>query len=168
MEKHRLNKTPVKSVVKTTKEDIKTVATNKKAFHHYIILDGMEAGLVLQGTEIKSLRQGRASIADAFVREENGQMWLYNAHIAQYCNRGYADHEPTRPRKLLLHKKQINKMKLEAKEKGLTIVVTKIYFKSHLAKACINLAKGKKLFDKREYAAQKDWQRAQDRILKNN
>ena len=168
MEKQKQVKTIAKSIVSNLSETVKVIATNKKAFHNYIILSGIEAGIVLQGTEIKSLRQGRVSIVDAFVREEKGQMWLYNAHIAQYSNRGYSDHEPTRPRKLLLQGREIEKLKAESKEKGLTIVVTKLYFKKHLAKAFINLAKGKKLYDKREDAAKKDWGRTQDRMLKNN
>jgi len=150
------------------KESEKAIATNKKAYHNYHVLDGLEAGLALQGTEIKSLRRGKVSINDAFVREEKGQMWLYNAHIAQYENRGYADHDPTRPRKLLLHKKEMVKLKAQSQEKGLTIVVTRLYFKRHLAKVYINLAKGKKLYDKREGIASRDWSRSQERILKNN
>ncbi|MCL2474860.1 MAG: SsrA-binding protein SmpB [Chloroflexi bacterium] len=164
---------PIKLAAKVTpppvkKEPERTIATNKKAYHNYHVLDGLEAGLALQGTEVKSLRRGKVSINDAFVREEKGQMWLYNAHIAQYESRGYADHDPTRPRKLLLHRKEITKFKAQSQEKNLTIVVTRLYFKKHLAKIYINLAKGKKLYDKREDITKRNWNRIQERALKNN
>ena len=167
MVKTKKNKTP-KNSEQTSQNEVRVVATNKKAYHNYVIMEGLEAGIVLQGTEIKSLRQGRVSVVDAYVREEKGQMWLQNAHIAQYSHRGYSDHEPTRPRRLLLHKRQIDKLRSDAQEKGLTIVVTKIYLKKHLAKVFINLARGKKLFDKRQDLAKKDWNRTQDRLLKNS
>ncbi|KTB48854.1 MULTISPECIES: SsrA-binding protein SmpB [Dehalogenimonas] len=147
--------------------EIKVVATNQKAYHNYYISDPMEAGLVLTGTEIKSLRGGRVNLGDAYVKPENGEMWLLNAHIARYEAGSYMSHEPTRSRKLLVHKKEMRTMLGRIKEKGLTLVPTKIYIKGNVAKVEVAVGKGKKLYDKREVIEKRESDRELGRILKN-
>ena len=127
----------------------KTIATNRKARFDYEILDTMEAGMVLTGTEIKSLRAGMATIAEAYARPQDGELWLHNAHIAPYPQGGIYNHEPTRPRKLLLHRNQLAHLASETGEKGLTIVPLRMYLKGHYAKVEVGLAKGKRQYDKR-------------------
>jgi SsrA-binding protein len=146
--------------------DIKTVATNKKAFHNYFVGERIEAGIALTGSEIKSVREGRVSIVDAYVRPDRGEMWLLNAHIARYDPSSYMGHDPLRNRKLLLHRKEINNLALKAAEKGLTLVATRIYLKHGLAKVEIALAKGKKLYDKREVITRRENDRELARTLK--
>ncbi|PPD58475.1 SsrA-binding protein SmpB [Dehalogenimonas etheniformans] len=147
--------------------EIKVVATNQKAYHNYFISDPVEAGLVLTGTEIKSLRGGRVSLGDAYVKPENGEMWLLNAHIARYEPGSYMSHEPTRQRKLLVHKKQMRQMLCKIKERGLTLVPTKIYIKGNIAKVEVAVGKGKKLYDKREVIEKRECERELGRVLKN-
>jgi len=146
--------------------ELKTVATNRKALHNYHILDSTEAGIALTGTEIKSVRMGSVSLAEAYVKPEKGEMWLLGAHIARYDASGPNCHEPTRPRKLLLHRKQIRLLAAEAKEKGLTLVPLSMYIKDSRAKVQVSLAKGKKQYDKREAIAKRDADREIDRTLK--
>ena len=129
---------------------IKLVATNRKAYHNYHIEDSFEAGIALTGSEIKSVRMGRVSLGEAYVRPEHRELWLVNAHIARYEPSSYMSHEPTRSRKLLLHRKEIISLSSKVAEKGLTLVPTKLYLKGHVAKIEVALAKGKKLYDKRE------------------
>jgi len=145
---------------------IKTVATNRKAYHNYLIQDSIEAGIVLTGTEIKSVRAGRVSLGDAYVRPEAGELWLLNAHIARYEAGSYLSHEPTRPRKLLLHRKQIDNLTSKVLEKGLTLVPLKLYIKDSIAKVEVALAKGKKLYDKRESIIRRETEREIGRALK--
>jgi len=145
---------------------IKTVATNRKAYHNYHIGDSIEAGLVLTGTEIKSIRNGRISLGDAYVRPEAGELWLVNAHIARYEAGSYLSHEPTRPRKLLLHRKQIDSLASQVAEKGLTLVPVRLYLKNSRAKVAVALAKGKKLYDKRESIARREIERELGRATK--
>jgi SsrA-binding protein len=145
---------------------IKTVATNRKAYHNYHIGDSLEAGIALTGTEIKSVRAGRASLGDAYVRPEAGELWLMNAHIARYDAGSYMSHEPRRPRKLLLHRKQIDSLTSQVVEKGFTLVPLKLYIKDSLAKVEVALAKGKKLYDKREAIARRDSDREMERAIK--
>ncbi len=147
---------------------IKTVVTNRKAYHNYHIGDSLEAGIVLTGTEIKSIRNGRISLGDAYVKAKNGELWLLNAHIARYEAGSYSSHEPTRPRKLLLHRKQISNLSSELAEKGLTLVPTRLYLKGSIAKVEVALAKGKKLYDKREAIARRDAEREIGRISKKH
>ena len=128
----------------------KTVVTNRKARHNYHILDSVEAGIALTGSEMKSIRNGRVSLGDAYVRPENGEMWLRNAHIARYQESSYLSHEPTRPRKLLLHRKEITELTSAIQEKGLTLIPLRLYLRKGLAKLDVALAQGKKLYDKRE------------------
>ena len=145
---------------------IKTVATNRKAYHNYHISDPVEAGISLKGSEIKSIRNGRVSLGDAYVRPEKGELWLYNAHIARYEAGSYINHDPLRPRKLLLHRKEIDTLASRVAEKGLTLVVTKVYIKGHVAKVEIALARGKKQYDKREAISKRDAERQIRRALK--
>jgi SsrA-binding protein len=146
---------------------IKTVATNRKAFHNYHIGDGIEAGIVLTGSEIKSVRSGRVSLGDAYVRPEGGELWLLNAHIARYDASSYLSHEPKRPRKLLLHRKEIDNLASKVAEKGLTLVPTRLYIKDSIAKVEIALAKGKKLYDKRESISRREVDRELARAVKS-
>lgn len=145
---------------------VKTIATNRKAYHNYHVLDSLEAGIVLTGTEIKSIRAGRVSLGDAYVKPEGGELWLLNAHIARYEAGSYQSHVPTRPRKLLLHRKEIDSLTSQIVEKGLTLVPLKLYIKGGIAKTEIALAKGKKLYDKRESIARRDSKRKIERALK--
>jgi SsrA-binding protein len=145
---------------------IKTVATNRKAYHNYHIGDSIEAGIVLTGSEIKSVRMGRVSLGDAYVRPERGELWLVNAHIARYEASSYMGHEPTRPRKLLLHRKEILSLASKVAEKGLTLVPTRVYIKGHLAKVEVALARGKRQYDKREAIARREVDREIARAVK--
>ena len=145
---------------------IKTVATNRKAYHNYHIQDSVEAGIVLTGTEIKSIRAGRVSLGEAYVRPEGRELWLRNAHIARYEASSFLSHDPKRPRKLLLHRKQIDNLISKVSEKGLTLVPLKIYIKDSLAKVEIALAKGKKLYDKRESITRRETEREIGRVVK--
>jgi SsrA-binding protein len=145
---------------------IKIVATNRKAYHNYHLGDSVEAGIALTGTEIKSIRAGRVSLADAYVRPEEGELWLVNAHIARYDAGSYMSHQPTRSRKLLLHRKQINDLTSRMQEKGFTLVPLKLYIKDSLAKVEVALARGKKLYDKREAIARSEAEREIERAIK--
>jgi len=145
---------------------IKTAATNRKAYHNYLIQDSVEAGIVLTGTEIKSIRAGRVSLGDAYVRPEAWELCLLNAHIARYEAGSYLSHEPRRPRKLLLHRQQIDNLTSKISEKGLTLVPLKLYIKGNIAKVEVALAKGKKLYDKRESIIRRETEREIGRALK--
>jgi len=145
---------------------IKVIATNRKAYHNYHIGESVEAGIALTGTEIKSVREGRVVLGDSYVRPQNGELWLVNAHIARYDAGSYMSHEPTRSRKLLLHKKQIAELASQVAEKGFTLVPTKLYIKGSLAKVEVALAKGKKLYDKREAIARREVDREIERATK--
>jgi len=145
---------------------IKTVATNRKAYHNYHLQESIEAGIALTGTEIKSIRAGRLSLGDAYVSPQGGELWLVNAHIARYEAGSYMSHEPRRPRKLLLHRKEINNLSRQVLEKGFTLVPLKLYIKGSIAKVEVALAKGKKLYDKRESIARREVAREIDRAIK--
>ena len=127
----------------------RTIATNRRAGYDYELLDRYEAGVVLTGTEIKSVRAGRVDLRDAYARPQQGELWLVNAHIAPYDAGNVNNHNPRRPRKLLLHRDEINKLTSSAAEKGLTIVAVSMYIKGHVAKVGLALAKGKRRYDKR-------------------
>lgn len=148
------------------KTDGKLIANNKKAYHDYFILDTYETGIALAGTEVKSLRMGKCSIKESFVRIENGEVWIYGMHISPYEKGNIFNKDPLRPRKLLLHKQEIHKMAGKMKEKGVAVVPLKVYFKGSLVKVEIGLAKGKKLYDKRQDIARKDQQREASREFK--
>ena len=126
------------------------IAENRKAFHDYHLLETFEAGLVLLGTEVKAVREGRVNLRDSFARVEDGEVYLYNVNISSYSHRGYADHEPLRRRKLLLHRHEILKLIGQTVEKGMTLVPVRMYFKNGKVKVSVSLAKGKKDYDKRE------------------
>ena len=144
----------------------KLIANNKKAYHDYFILDTYEAGIALHGTAVKSLRMGKCSIKESFIRVENGEMFIYGMHISPYEKGNIFNKDPLRVRKLLLHKAEINKMLGKTKEKGMSIVPLKVYFKGSLVKVEIGLAKGKKLYDKRQDIAKKDQKREAERDFK--
>ena len=126
------------------------IAENRKAFHDFHLLETFEAGLVLLGTEVKAIREGRVNLRDSFARVEDGEAFIYNVHISPYSHRGYADHEPLRRRKLLLHRSEIRKLIGKTVEKGMTLVPTRLYFKDGRVKVAVSIAKGKKDYDKRE------------------
>ena len=138
------------------KEAKKLIANNKKAFHDYFIEDKYEAGIALAGTEVKSLRLGKCSVKEAFIRIENGEVYIYNMHISPYEKGNIFNKDPLRIKKLLLHRSEIRKMEGQIAQKGYTIVPLNVYFKGSLVKVEIGLAKGKKLYDKRHDIAKKD------------
>lgn len=148
------------------KSNDKMVANNKKAYHDYFILDKIETGIALHGTEVKSLRMGKCSIKESFIRIENGEVFIYGMHISPYEKGNIFNKDPLRVRKLLLHKSEINKLIGKTKETGMAIVPLKVYFKGSLVKVEIGLAKGKKLYDKRQDIAKKDQRREAERDFK--
>ena len=148
------------------KQGIRLIANNKKAFHDYFIEDTFETGISLAGTEVKSLRMGKCSIKEAFVRIEKGEVCISGMHISPYEKGNIFNKDPLRVRKLLLHRYEINKLEGKLKEKGLTLVPLKVYFKDSLVKVEIGLARGKKLYDKRQDIAKKDQRREAERDFK--
>ena len=148
------------------KEQEKLIANNKKAYHDFFILDTYEAGIALHGTEVKSLRMGKCSIKESFIRIENGEVFIYGMHVSPYEKGNIFNKDPLRVKKLLLHKSEINKLLGKIKEKGMSVVPLKVYFKGSLVKVEIGLAKGKKLYDKRDDIAKKDQQREAQRDFK--
>ena len=149
-----------------SKESIKLIANNKKAYHDYFIDDKWEAGIELFGTEVKSIRMGKCSIKESFIRREDGEMYIYGMHISPYEKGNIFNKDPLRVRKLLLHKKEILKISGKMKEQGITVVPLQVYFSGSLVKMEIGLAKGKKLYDKRDDIAQKDQKREAQREYK--
>ncbi len=145
---------------------MKLVANNKKAYHDYFIEEKYEAGLVLHGTEVKSLRMGKCSIKEAFIRIENGEVYAYGMHVSPYEKGNIFNKDPLRPKKLLLHKQQIRKLIGSSAEKGYTLVPLQVYFRDGRAKIEIGLARGKKLYDKRQDIAKKDQRREAEKELK--
>lgn len=145
---------------------IKVIATNRKARYQYHFHDTYEAGLVLMGSEIKSIRAGRVSLQEGFVLFDGGEAWLVNVHIAQYDPASQQNHEPRRRRKLLLHRREIDRLQSRAQEKGYTVVPTRLYLKDGRAKVEIALARGKKQYDKRQTIAKRDSQRQMERAIK--
>nr|WP_041280586.1 SsrA-binding protein SmpB [Desulfosudis oleivorans] len=146
---------------------IKIVTENKKARHDFFLEDEFEAGMVLTGTEVKSLRGGRANLKDAYAKIKNGELFLYQMHISAYSFAHYDNHEPERPRKLLVHKRELKKLIGKINEKGYSLIPVKVYFKGGKAKVAVALAKGKRKFDKRESLKQKDAKRELDRARKS-
>ena len=149
------------------KQAKKLIANNKKAYHDYFIEDKYEAGISLAGTEVKSLRMGRCSVKEAFIRIEKGEVYVYNMHIAAYEKGNIFNKDPLRVRKLLLHKREIRKIEGQIAQKGYTVVPLSVYFSGSLVKDEIGLAKGKKLYDKRQDIAKKDQRREAERKFKN-
>jgi len=144
-----------------------TIAVNRKAFHDYEILEKVEAGIVLTGTEIKSAREGRVNIRDAYAREQGGELWLFNAHISQYDKGNRNNHEPDRPRKLLLHRSQISELAETTNKRGNSVVPLAMYLTRGMAKLELGVGRGKKSFDKRESIAKRDAERDIQRALRH-
>lgn len=144
----------------------KIIASNKKARFDYTIIDNIEAGIVLQGTEVKALREGRANLKDSYCAIERGELYMINSHISSYSCGGIYNHEPERKRKLLIKKKEIHKLQSKIREKGLTLIPLSLYFNKRLVKVDIALAKGKKAYDKREVIRKKEEKREISRIMK--
>ena len=148
------------------KEKQKLIANNKKAYHDYFIEESYEAGIALHGTEVKSLRQGKCSIKESFIRIENGEVYVYGMHVSPYEKGNIFNKDPLRIKKLLLHKYEINKLSGKVAEKGLTLVPLQVYFKEGKVKVEIGLARGKKLYDKRQDIAKKDQRREAEKEFK--
>jgi SsrA-binding protein len=144
----------------------KNITVNRKASYEYHFLQTFEAGIVLVGTEVKSLRQGKANLVDGYAKIERGEVWLVNAHISEYTQGNINNHDPRRERKLLLNKNEIRKLIGKTKEKGLTLIPLRLYFKNGKVKVELALAKGKKVYDKRRDIAKRDFQREQERRIK--
>lgn len=144
----------------------KLIADNRKAFHDYHILETFEAGIVLLGTEVKGIREGKANLRDSYARVEQAEIWLYNVHINPYSHRGYVDHDPKRRRKLLLHRQEIRKLVGQVTIKGLTLVPTRLYFKNGKVKVTLALARGKQAHDKRETIKRREVERETRAMVK--
>ena len=153
---------------KKTKSGLKIISNNRKARFNYFFTEFFEAGIVLKGSEVKSLRDGKANISESYAFDIAGEIFLINSHIPSYKESSYNNHDPKRNRKLLLNKKEINKLLGRVNMEGLTLIPTKIYFKKGKAKVEIAVAKGKKQYDKRLVKKKRDWQREQARILSRN
>ena len=153
---------------KKTKSGLKIISNNRKARFNYFFSEFFEAGIVLKGSEVKSLRDGKANISESYAFDENGEIYLVNSHIPSYKESSYNNHDPKRNRKLLLNKREINKLIGRINREGFTLIPTKIYFKKGKAKVELAIAKGKKLYDKRHVKKKRDWQREQARILSRN
>ena len=145
---------------------VKQIAENRKARHEYFIVDTYEAGLVLVGTEVKALREGRANLKDAYAKVQKGELWIYQLHISAYSHASYDNHEPLRPRKLLLHRDEIKRLVGKINEAGHTLVPLRLYFKSGRVKLLLALAKGKRKYDKRDAIRRREEQRDLDRARK--
>ena len=154
------------TVVSDRKRAERLLADNRKAHHDYHILHTYEAGIVLLGTEVKSIREGRVNLRDSFARVEGGEVFIYNIHVSPYSHRGYADHEPTRRRKLLLHKGEIRRLIGKTVERGMTLVPVRMYLKNGRVKVVVGVAKGKKLYDKRETIRRREAERETRRAIK--
>lgn len=146
----------------------RVVTQNRRAFHEYFIDEQLETGIVLTGTEIKSVREGKATISEAYVRIENGELWLVGCHITPYSHGSYTNHDPDRPRKLLAHAKEIEKLYQATSQKGLTLVPLRIRLRRGRAKVDIGVARGKKLYDKRQATAERDARRQIDRAMRDS
>ncbi|MPZ50063.1 MAG: SsrA-binding protein SmpB [Dehalococcoidia bacterium] len=154
------------SAAKAATANHRDIAVNRRALHDYEILDRYEAGVVLTGSEIKSVREGKVSLQEAFARPEKGDLWLNGAHIAEYAPSARFGHEPRRPRRLLLHRSQIRELTRQVNEKGLTIIPLRLYLKDGLAKVEIAVARGRRQYDKREVIAKRDADREIERALR--
>lgn len=143
-----------------------TIVTNRRARRNYDVMDTVEAGLVLTGTEIKAIREGRVNLSDSYGKPENGELWLVNAHIAQYSAGSRNNHDPTRPRKLLLHKDEIARLSRQVSERGLTLVPMRLYIRHHRAKVELGIARGRKLYDKRRAIIEREREREAQQALK--
>jgi SsrA-binding protein len=144
----------------------RVITQNRRAFHDYFIDDSLEAGIVLTGSEIKSIRDGKITIGEAYVRVDNGELWLIGANITPYRHGAYANHEPDRPRKLLVHRRQIDALREETERKGMTLVPLRVRLKDGRAKVDVGVARGKKLYDKRQAVAEREAKRSMERAMK--
>jgi SsrA-binding protein len=155
-----------KGSTKETPSGDRVVTQNRRAFHEYFVEDQFEAGMVLTGTEIKSVREGKITIGEAYVRIDDGELWLVGSHITPYSHGSYTNHDPDRPRKLLAHRREIEKMRESTEQKGMTLVPLRVRLKRGRAKVDVGVAKGKKLWDKRQAEATRDAKRQIDRALR--
>ena len=162
----RKNRNSKKKTANATGGNNRQLAVNRKALHDYEILDKVEAGVVLTGTEIKSLRAGKVDLRDAYARVQDGELWLHGAHIAPYDAGSYMNHEPRRPRKLLVHRSEIGDLAAQTAEKGLTLAALRIYLKNHHAKVELGVARGKRQYDKRRAIIDRDRERAARQAMK--
>ena len=162
----RKNRNSKKKVAASGPGNNRQVAVNRKALHDYEILDKVEAGLVLTGTEIKSIRAGKVDLRDAYARVQDGELWLHGAHIAPYDSGSYMNHEPKRPRKLLVHRSQISELGAQTAEKGLTLAAIRMYLKNHPAKVELGVARGKRQYDKRRAIMDRERERAARQAVK--
>ena len=162
----RKNRNSKKKTANATGGNNRQLAVNRKALHDYEILDKVEAGVVLTGTEIKSLRAGKVDLRDAYARVQDGELWLHGAHIAPYDAGSYMNHEPRRPRKLLVHRSEIGDLASQTAEKGLTLAALRIYLKNHHAKVELGVARGKRQYDKRRAIIDRDRERAARQAMK--
>ncbi len=164
-----MTKGPKSKETKKEKEKpaIKVIAENRRARHNYELLEFFEAGIELAGTEVKSMRQGKANLQDSFARIDSGELWLFNCHISPYDHGNRFNHDPIRKRRLLMHRREISKIKARMQEKGLTLVPLKMFFKRNWVKVDLALARGKHLYDKRESIAKRETKRQLDRLVKN-
>jgi len=151
---------------KATPSGDRVVTQNRRAFHDYFIDETVEAGLALTGSEIKSIRDGKITIGEAYVRVDNGELWLIGANITPYIHGAYANHDPARPRKLLVHRRQIEALREETERKGMTLVPLRVRIRNGRAKVDVGVARGKKLYDKRQAVAERDAKRSIERALK--
>jgi SsrA-binding protein len=156
-----------KETAEKEKPAIKVIAENRRARHNYELLEFFEAGIELAGTEVKSMRQGKANLQDSFARIDNGELWLFNCHVSPYDHGNRFNHDPIRKRRLLMHRREISKIKARMQEKGLTLVPLKLFFKRNWVKVDLALARGKHLYDKRESIAKRETKRQLDRLVKN-
>ena len=153
---------------KKTKSGLKIISNNRKARFNYFFKEFFEAGIALKGSEVKSLRDGRANISESYAFDENGEIYLINSHIPSYKESSYNNHDPKRSRKLLLNKREINKLIGRINREGFTLIPTKLYFKNGKAKVEIAVAKGKKHYDKRETKKKRDWNREKERFFRKS
>jgi SsrA-binding protein len=146
----------------------RVVTQNRRAFHEYFIEEQLETGIVLTGTEIKSIREGKATISEAYVRVDNGELWLIGSHVTPYTHGSWTNHDPDRPRKLLAHGREIARLRQATEQKGLTLVPLRIRLKNGRAKVDVGVARGKKLYDKRQAASERDAKRQMDRAMRDS
>jgi SsrA-binding protein len=159
-------KTSSPSANAPTRRGDRVVTTNRRAFHDFHILESIEAGIVLTGTEIKSIREGKATVSEAYARLENGELWLIGSHVAPYSHGNRSNHDPDRPRKLLVHRRELDRLQAAVEQKGLTLIPLRLHLKQGLAKIDIGVARGKKLYDKRAAEAERQSRRDVDRALR--
>lgn len=160
-------KTATRTTDYSRKSD-RVVTTNRRALHEYFITESIETGIALTGTEIKSIREGKVTISDAYARIEDGELWLVGSHVAPYTHGSYTNHDPDRPRKLLVHKSQIGELRRMTEQRGMTLVPLRLRLKQGLAKLELGVARGKKLYDKRASAAERDAKREIERAMREH